>query len=69
MISSARPVPSARARRLPKAGMVGPVPVRTHLPSSVRSSPLHSMSVAGMENGDDGFAAVQKSFARGSKNG
>lgn len=67
MISSARPVPSARVRRLPKAGMVGPVPVRTHLLSSV-ASPF-SMSVAGMENGDDGFAAVQKSFARGSKNG
>ena len=72
MTVSARLLPFQRARRLPKAGMVG-LSVLSGMAhrsfSPVRSSPRVSMSVAGMENGDEGFAAVQKSFARESKNG
>lgn len=67
----ARLLPFQRARRLPKAGMVGlsVLSGMAHLSFSSDCTSSVSMSVAGMENGDVGFAAVQKSFARESKNG
>ena len=56
---------------LPDLRMVGRVSglaFVAHLSVSV-SSPLFSVSVDGLENGDVGFAPLQKSFALESKNG
>lgn len=59
------------SRILPSIRMVGRVSglaFVAHLSVSV-SSPWFSVSVAGLENGDVDFAALQKSFALESKNG
>lgn len=49
---SSRILPSMRGRRQGLAGMVGPVPVRTHLPSSASASSRLSVSITGKRDSD-----------------